>query len=138
MSGGHIPAHLDRLVRSRARERCEYCRLPQHSQEATFHVDHIEPQAKGGLTVASNLALACVTCSLCKSARTHATDPNTSELAALFHPRRDRWLDHFRWTPGWRLRGKTATGRATIASLRINRPAIVTIRQGLVELGRFP
>jgi hypothetical protein len=60
----HIPVHVIRLVRRRAKNICEYCLLPQEWQEATFHVDHIEPLSAGGETKAENLALACVSCSL--------------------------------------------------------------------------
>jgi len=133
-----IPARLARLVRKRARDVCEYCRLPQSSQEAAFHIDHIQPRAAGGPTIAGNLALACVTCSLRKAARTAARDPRTRQLVALFHPRRDRWSEHFRWVRGWRLVGQTPTGRATIAALGMNRTAIVAIRRTLAALGRFP
>ena len=133
-----IPATLARLVRKRARDVCEYCRLPQSSQEATFHVDHIQPSAADGTTTAGNLALACVTCSLRKAARTEARDPQARKLVPLFHPRRDRWSEHFRWTRGWRLVGQTPKGRATIAALGMNRPAIVAIRCALAALGRFP
>lgn len=133
-----IPARLARLVRKRARDVCEYCRLPQSSQEATFHVDHIQPSASGGKTTAGNLALACVTCSLRKAARTLARDPQSREFVPLFHPRRDRWSEHFRWSRGWRLLGQTPTGRATIVALGMNRPAIVSIRCILAALGEFP
>src|SRR5207253_8861860 len=75
----HIPAALAALVRRRARGVCEYCRLPQRSQEANFHVDHIDPRAGGGRMVLENLALACVTCSLKKAARTYARDPASGE-----------------------------------------------------------
>ena len=37
MSTGHIPVSLQRRVRLRASERCEYCRIAQVGQEATFH-----------------------------------------------------------------------------------------------------
>jgi 16S rRNA G1207 methylase RsmC len=47
----HIPAILARLVRKRAGNACEYCRLPQSSQEATFHVDHIRPAVAQGATI---------------------------------------------------------------------------------------
>src|SRR5437660_1945545 len=67
-----IPANVVRYVRLRAREVCEYCRIPQWSQEATFHIDHIHPVADGGQTTEDNLALSCITCSLKKGARTHA------------------------------------------------------------------
>ena len=59
-----LPAALIKFVRRRARHVCEYCHLPQRSQEAVFHVDHIQPRVAGGPTRAENLALACVTCSL--------------------------------------------------------------------------
>ncbi len=134
----HIPAALLREVRNRAGAVCEYCRLPQQSQEATFHVDHIQPQTAGGATNLDNLALACVTCSLRKAARTRIRDPNTGRSVRLFHPRRDSWDDHFGFTRQWRLRGRTATGRATIAALGMNRAAVVAIRQELATIGKFP
>jgi hypothetical protein len=134
MSSG-LSAKLARLVRDRAGQVCEYCKLPQSSQEAAFHIDHICPRAAGGLTDAGNLALACVTCSLKKAARTHARDPLSNELVPLFHPRDDRWTDHFRWTRGNRLVGRTPTGRATVAALGMNRPAVISIRKVLAGLG---
>lgn len=134
----HIPADLAAKMRQRARDTCEYCHLPQWSQEATFHFDHVHPLADGGHTVFSNLAMACVTCSLKKAARTHARDPRTGRLAPLFNPRRENWSDHFRWTPTWRIVGKTLTGRATIRALGMNREAVVKIRRAWAYLGLFP
>ncbi len=132
-----IPATLSDLVRPRAVELCEYCRLPQSSQEATFHIDHIHPLAAGGPTSDENLALACVTCSLRKAARTKVRDTVTGLLVPLFHPRQDLWIDHFRLTPGAKIVGRTPLGRATAAALAMNRPAIISIRQALVKLGEF-
>jgi hypothetical protein len=134
----HIPAALASLVRQRAGELCEYCRLPQSSQEATFHIDHISPRWAGGLTKEDNLALACVSCSLRKSARTKARDPLRGKVVPLFHPRIHRWIDHFAWKPSWLIEGKTPIGRATIAALKMNRATIVAIRQLLAESRRFP
>jgi hypothetical protein len=82
-------------VRLRANERCEYCRIAQVGQEATFHVDHVIPQAAGGVTSLQNLALACVSCSLRKGARPTAVDPGTGDATPLFHPRLHAWSDHF-------------------------------------------
>ena len=70
----HIPARLRREAIRRARDRCEYCRLAQTGQAATFHIDHIVPRAAGGRTISQNLALACVTCSL----RTRSPSPRSS------------------------------------------------------------
>jgi hypothetical protein len=133
----YIPAFLRRLVIKRAAGRCEYCRLSQAGQEATFHIDHIMPLAKGGTTTADNLALACVSCSLRKGPRVAATDSQTGELAALFHPRLNDWAEHFRWE-GVRVVGLTATGRATVAVLEMNRPVILAIREEEAALGRHP
>lgn len=133
-----IPTPLSDRVRERAGGLCEYCRLPQSSQEAAFHIDHIHPRAAGGPTSAENLALACVTCSLRKAARTKVRDTFTGKLVPLFHPRRDRWSDHFRWTQGGKIAGRTPLGRATVAALAMNRPAIIAIRQTLAILGEFP
>jgi hypothetical protein len=55
----------------------------------------------------------------------------------LFNPRQDRWSDHFRWSAGSRLLGRTATGRATISALGMNRPAVIAIRKALIALGWF-
>lgn len=132
-----IPARLRRLVIRRAANRCEYCGLSQTGQEATFHIDHITPVVAGGPTTTSNLALACVSCSLRKGARQTAPDPVSKEEVRLYHPRRDKWQDHFRWE-GITVIGKTSTGRATIAALEMNRPLILAIRHEEVLLARHP
>ena len=132
-----IPASLRRRVLQRARGRCEYCGLSQLGQAATFHIDHILPQAAGGITVLSNLALACVYCSLRKGARTVAKDPPTGALAALFHPRRDKWNLHFRWA-GTSLQGISEKGRATVGALGLNSREQRVIRAFEHQLGRHP
>ena len=58
-----VGARLRRLIEKRAGGRCEYCRLAQEGQEATFHIDHIVPRAARGPTVSENLAVACVSSS---------------------------------------------------------------------------
>ena len=76
----YIPMSLRRAVIERAANRCEYCKLAQAGQEATFHIDHVIPIAAGGKTVLENLALACVSCSLSKSARQIISDPETEAV----------------------------------------------------------
>ena len=132
-----IPARLRRLVIRRAADRCEYCGLSQAGQEATFHIDHITPVVVGGATVAANLALACVSCSLRKGSRQTAPDPLSHEEVSLYHPRRNRWQEHFHWE-GVVLIGDTPAGRATIAALVMNRPLILAIRREEVLLARHP
>ena len=132
-----IPAGLRRLVIQRAAHRCEYCKLSQEGQEATFHIDHVIPVAAGGETVAENLALACVSCSLRKAARQTAVDPQSGQEVALYNPRRDVWHEHFRWD-GVHLVGLTATGRATVEALKMNRVLILAIRREEEAVGRHP
>lgn len=132
-----IPTRLRRLVIERSGDACEYCHLSQAGQEATFHIDHATPVAAGGQTIADNLALACVSCSLRKGARQTAIDPDTKRESPLFNPRRDAWSEHFQWND-MRLVGLTAQGRATIEALALNRSLILTIRKEEVALGRHP
>lgn len=134
----HIPTRLIHEVRDRAQNLCEYCLLPQSSQEATFHIDHIVPRREGGETDAENLALACVSCSLRKGARMFARDPQSQSTVRLFHPREETWSEHFRLNDEFELEGLSPTGHATIAALGMNRPAIVSIRKELHFIGRFP
>ena len=132
-----ISARLRRLVMERAQNRCEYCCLAQDGQEATFHIDHATPVAVGGTTAETNLALACVSCSLRKGARQKAPDPLTGLVVPLFHPRRDAWNDHFQWS-GVQLLGLTPTGRATVTALNMNRPLILAVRDEEALMGRHP
>jgi len=132
-----ISGKLRRVVILRAGGRCEYSRLAQEGQEATFHIDHIKPRAAGGETSAENLALACVSCSLRKEARRSALDPQSGRRVSLFHPRQQRWADHFRWD-GLVVIGRTPTGRATLEALQMNRPMILAIRQEEMVFGRHP
>jgi hypothetical protein len=50
---------LLRQVWQRAQHCCEYCRMPQAFDDATFEIDHIIARKHGGPTVARNLALSC-------------------------------------------------------------------------------
>ncbi len=133
----HIPVTLRRLVIERAANRCEYCGLSQISQIATFHIDHIIPVAAGGETIEDNLALACVSCSLHKSARLTAVDPISSSEAPLYNPRKELWTSHFRWER-LQLVGITAIGRATVVALALNRPTVLLIREEEAYWGRHP
>jgi hypothetical protein len=132
-----VPATLRADVVHRAGERCEYCRLSQHGQEAAFHIDHVVPRAAGGPTTLDNLALACVSCSLRKWAKQTATDPDSGQEFPLFNPRTQPWAEHFRWE-GQRIAPLTATGRVTVAALAMNRPLILAIRQEEAARGRHP
>src|SRR5712691_1174755 len=93
-------------VEDRAAGRCEYCHMHQSLQGATFHVEHIVPQSRGGQTQLNNLAWACPSCNLHKANRLESIDPDTGHQVPLFHPRVDNWHTHFRWD-GYRVVGAT-------------------------------
>jgi hypothetical protein len=133
----YIPAQLRRAVIRRASNRCEYCKLAQAGQAATFHIDHVVPIVAGGKTILENLALACVSCSLSKSDRQKVNDPETEEDVPIFNPRLQRWSEHFYWNEFY-LVGRTPTGRATIEALNLNRSIIVAIRSEEAVFRRHP
>lgn len=58
-------------------------------------------------------------------------------MQALFHPRRMRWEDHFKWE-GFRLVALTPIGRATAAALNLNHPRRLEIREAEAIFDLFP
>jgi hypothetical protein len=132
-----IPVALRKEVVERAQNRCEYCGLSQIGQEATFHIDHVIPQAAGGQTTAENLALACVSCSLRKWSRQIVMNPESGEEVLLFNPRTQKWTEHFRWN-GERVVPLTEAGSGTVAALAMNRPLVIAIRREEMIRGRHP
>lgn len=111
---------LQELVRLRAENRCEYCRLPQvDSPLAALHVEHIRPLKHGGTDEANNLCLACVDCNLHKGPNLTGIDPMTDSVTELFHPRQQVWAEHFEWQ-GPLIVGWTAVGRTTVRVLNMN------------------
>jgi hypothetical protein len=107
------------LVRRRAGGQCEYCRLPQEHSELRHHIEHIVAKQHGGSDDPENLALACHRCNLHKGPNLTGVDPQTGQVTRLFHPRRDRWADHFA-VEGVRIAGLSAVGRATVQVLDVN------------------
>jgi hypothetical protein len=72
-----------------------------------------------------------------KSDRTSVPDPDSNQIVPLFHPRQQRWADHFQWE-GYRAQGRTVTGRATLFCLDFNHPRRILIRQAEEMLDLFP
>ncbi len=126
-----------RRVAERARNRCEYCQMPQAYTSLPHELDHVRARKHHGRTSLRNLCWACAACNAAKGPNVAGYDPDTDELVPLFNPREDRWTEHFAWH-GPRLVGKTPVARATIDVLRINDPERVSHRSTLIELGFFP
>jgi hypothetical protein len=127
---------LVRLVRQRAKNRCEYCRSPEALEDEPFQIDHIISKKHQGPTVAGNLALSCFRCNVYKGTCIAGRDPKTRKLTPLFNPRRHKWARHFRWQ-GPYLVGLTPVGRMTVALLRINDLVRVRTREELIAAAMF-
>lgn len=125
------------LVWDRAGATCEYCRLPQSASCLPFEIDHVVALKHGGATEAANLSLSCFYCNRYKGPNIAGVAPGSGRVVRLYHPRRDAWSRHFRWS-GAVLEGRTDVGRVTIAVLAINHPDAVALREALIEEGAFP
>jgi hypothetical protein len=132
-----MDAALERLVWCRAKDRCEYCHLPQGLSPLPHEIDHIIARKHQGPTEAENLALSCFFCNSYKGPNIAGVDPGSGRIVRLFHPRKDSWRRHFAWQ-GPLLVGLTRSGRATIAVLEINRDEAVAMRAVLVREGAYP
>jgi HNH endonuclease len=136
----YISATVDLRVREAAQHRCGYCLSPQHLVMARLEIEHIVPLAKQGSNDESNLWLACPICNRYKGDRTMAIDPMTGTPAILFNPRTQVWAEHFCWRDGGlKIAGLTATGRATVAALRLSDdPDVLTVRSYWILAGWHP
>ena len=125
------------LIRDRAGNRCEYCKLSAVLQLATFHFDHVHPVSRGGQDNSDNRAFACPSCNLSKSNRLTLMDPETSIEVPIFNPRVHEWHDHFRFD-GYTLVGLTPIGRALIGALELNSEQYLFVRSVEHQMGLFP
>ena len=124
---------------TRAAHRCEYCHAPEDIFNYAFEVEHIHPEAQGGSDDEANLALACRACNLFKSDFLTGFDDISQQDSKLFHPRRDRWEEHFTVElESRKIVGLTETGRATVQRLRMNQSFSLVARAHWMRFGLFP
>jgi hypothetical protein len=81
-----------------------------------------------------NLANCCLLCNRRKGSDLSSIDAETGEIVPLFHPRRDRWLDHFRISGG-SIEPLTSVGRVTVSLLRLNAPDRIEEREQFLATG---
>ncbi len=87
MSTTRVPATMRERIARQARHRCGYCLTGEEVVGSPMEVDHLVPEARGGLTIDDNLWLACSDCNAFKGDRVFAVDPLTGEPVPLFNPR---------------------------------------------------
>lgn len=133
----YIPTDLRALVLARARESCEYCLVHADYAVLVHEIDHVIAEKHGGITEAENLAYACAQCNRFKGSDIATLDPHTGKVEPLFHPRRQRWQEHFRLDgPG--IVSLTPTGRATERLLQLNQIDRILLRKALLSAHRYP
>lgn len=135
----YIPVELQRQVRDRFANCCAYCRTAEALTVTTFEFEHITPRSAGGESILENLCLSCPSCNRYKAQRQTATDPLTEAMVSLFHPQLEVWTDHFAWSEDAKeIIGLTAIGRATILTLKMNRPQMIRVRRIWVKMREHP
>lgn len=139
MSGADEAERLREHLLAQAGYRCGYCRSSQRIIGVRLILDHLTPRARGGTDEEANLWPSCQPCNGFKQARTQSRDLLSGEFVPLFNPRRQRWGEHFAWEDGGRLIAwRTASGRATVAALHLNRAELVEARSLWIEAGWRP
>jgi HNH endonuclease len=134
-----IPDHLRQQIIEAAGYRCEYCKTSSRLTGTPLIMEHIFPRTLGGADDRNNLAASCYRCNEFKGAKTHATDPLTGQLVALFNPRTQAWTDHLTWVNGGtHIAGITPIGRATVIALRLNNENVVDARSIWIEFDWHP
>ncbi len=133
----YIAEWLRRLAIERANNQCEYCLIPLNITFVLCHIDHIIAQKHGGLTVSENLASTCALCNRFKGSDLVSIDNETGAIVELFHPRNQKWSEHFALRDGL-IFPLTAVGRVTVTLLQLNRPERVAERDFLFREGILP
>jgi len=134
-----ITARQRQIIVERARGCCEYCRSQARFALQSFSVEHIVPRSRGGKTILENLALACQGGNNHKYIKTEGYDSVDDTFVPLYHPRQQRWQDHFTWNDDCTLIiGLTPTGRATVATLALNRAGVTNWRRVLYVMREHP
>ena len=102
-------------------------------------IEHIISLVKEGSSTPDNLCLACDRGNEFTGSRIEAADPRDGKLALFFHPRLQRWSEHFVWGGnGDTMDGLTSCGRTTIEALRLNNDWIVQARRLWMLVGLHP
>jgi hypothetical protein len=133
----YVSAALRNAVIARAGGCCEYCLDSQTINPFSFHIEHIVSEKHGGATDLDNLCLSCPDCNAFKGSDIGSLDPLTGLLTPLYHPRKQKWTEHFRLT-NTLIEPLTAEGRVTVFLLQMNNPNKSAERETMIKLDLYP
>jgi hypothetical protein len=133
----YVSPEVRRLVADRAGRLCEYCLFGEDDTFFGCEVDHIISLKHGGSSEPDNLAYACAFCNRQKGSDVGSISRRSGEFSRLYHPRTDRWADHFR-LDGDLIAPLTIVGEVTARILQFNISERLLERQLLRAAGRYP
>jgi len=125
------------IVARRANHVCEYCLIAEQDAYFRFQVEHIISGKHGGSSEIDNLALSCVFCNRFKGSDIASVVLGQDQLVRLYHPRNDRWRNHFR-LDGVIIEPLSQIAEATIRILQMNHDDQILERLTLKRRGRYP
>ncbi|HEX3150786.1 MAG TPA: HNH endonuclease signature motif containing protein [Gemmataceae bacterium] len=128
---------LRRLVRERSAGVCDYCQFSMSAIAQSFAIDHIIARQHGGATTPDNLANIFQHCNQAKGSDIGSIYWETGDFVRFFHPRTDRWADHFELV-GRRIESLSPIGLVTARILGFNTGERILERQSLQSIGRYP
>ncbi|MFK7980196.1 MAG: HNH endonuclease [Saprospiraceae bacterium] len=135
----YLPKEIRNALEKLANGCCEYCKCLEDYVPGRHSNEHIIPTSRGGSNKLENLARACGACNGSKYIATTAIDSKSNKIVPLFHPRKDNWHSHFKWSDDLlKMEGLTSIGRATINRLKTNRKEIMNLRSVLIGHGHPP
>jgi 5-methylcytosine-specific restriction endonuclease McrA len=131
-----VSENIREQVRTRAKNRCEYCLKFNGIDIVKHQIDHIRAIKHRGEDSLSNLALACSVCNLMKGDNLAGWDDITDDVVRLYHPRIDKWSEHFEMDNAF-IMGLTPIGRVTVYVLDMNNPFQLWSRKVMLDAGLF-
>ena len=125
------------VVKNRANECCEYCRVPEIFSFLGYEIDHIIAIKHGGTNDLSNLAWACTICNNLKGTDIGTMLLPEQTIVRFYNPRTDIWEEHFETSKAL-INSKTEIGEATVKIFQFNSLERLRERQELSKAGLFP
>lgn len=139
MANKYISKKNKDFIRKLAKGCCEYCQSQEAYSTQNFSMEHIIPTRLNGSNEIDNLALCCQGCNNFKFIKIGLEDKETGEFIPFFHPRKDIWTEHFKWSEDFlQIIPLTKIGEVTVKVLKMNRQQVINWRTAVLSIGKHP
>lgn len=132
----YVSPAIRKQVSGRANSCCEYCLMYEAHSFIKFQIEHIISLKHGGKSELDNLAYSCFYCNSFKGSDI-ASYTEAQILTRLYHPREDRWTDHFQLEKEI-ISPKSDIGKVTVSILGLNKADRLIERRALIEAKAYP